>query len=119
MREILINLQKKLNHICPSFIQVPPNTPYPYITLEPGQILQGLPWGPSIALINVKIWSNYKGTREILKLARGVDTLLGGYVSPLAHGSLKVLDSSLMLFKDETTRVHTFRLKMLLRRDEA
>lgn len=117
MRELLNHIRANLNHICPSFIQVPPHVPYPHITLEPGQILQGLPWGPRIVLINIKIWSRYAGTREILKLAKGVDTLLTGYTPPTFDISIKVLDSIVTLSADEQTRVHTFRLKARLRGD--
>lgn len=114
MRELLNHLRTHLNQICPSYLQTLSHVSYPHITLEPGQILQGLPWGPRIVLIDIKIWSRYAGVKEILSLAKGVDTLLSNYVPLTFDVSIKTLDSTLTLLPDEQTRVHTFRLKARL-----
>jgi hypothetical protein len=110
MRDLLIDLRQELSSLCPTFLQVPPNTPTPYITIEPGQSLQGLPWGPRIAILTIKVWSRYYGTKEILMLAKGIEGLLQAY-RPV---SLKISESALILQKDEQTRVHRFRLKARL-----
>ncbi len=107
MRELFLDLTKLLEHVCPVFQHVPADPPHPYITLEPTQSLQGLPWGPTLVTFTVKIWSRYSGTKEILKLAKGVESLLYTY----QKGSLKVMKSGLSLLKDEETRVHTFSIK--------
>jgi hypothetical protein len=114
MGELLMTLSTTLGQVCPTFLQVPSHTAYPYITLEPEQSLQGLPWGPRMVIISVKIWSRYAGTQEILKLAREAEAYLQGY-HPQA-GSLKILESTLTLLKDGQTRVHTFRIKVRLLR---
>lgn len=108
MGEFLKNLTMGLNHICPTFIQTPFQTPYPYITLEAEQKLQGLPWGPSMVIVTVKIWSRYGGTQEILTLAKGVEEFL---YEQSFKTSLKILESALSLLTDGQTRVHSFRLK--------
>lgn len=114
MREFLIDFAALLGQVSPAFLQVPPKTAYPYITLEPAQSLHGLPGGPTILTLSVKIWSRYAGTQEILKLARGVEVLLQGYAPKHIKVSLKILESALMLLNDGQTRVHTFRLKARL-----
>lgn len=107
MRELFLDLTKILAPVCPVFHHVPPEAPYPYMTLEPLSSLQGLPWGPTLVTFTLKIWSRYAGTKEILKLAKTVDALLHTY----QKGSLKVMESSLALLKEGETRVHTFSIK--------
>lgn len=114
MGEFLKKLSEGLNRICPTFTQVPFQTPYPYITLEAEQILQGLPWGPCMVILTVKIWSRYTGTQEILRFAKDVEAFLQTYGGPAFEVSLKILESSLVLLKDGQTRVHCFRLKARL-----
>jgi hypothetical protein len=111
MGEFLNYLTTGLTHICPAFTQVPPQTVYPYITLEVEQKLQGLPWGPFMVIVSVKIWSRYAGTQEILKLAKAVEEFLS---TQTFKGSLKLLESTLVLLNDSQTRVHSFRLKARL-----
>lgn len=108
MGELLKKLLTGLSHICPAFMQVPSQTAYPYITLEADNILQGLPWGPSMVMLNIKIWSRYAGTQEILKFAREVEGFL---YEQSFDVSLKILESTLVLLNDGQTRVHCFRLK--------
>ena len=108
MGEFLKKLTTGLEHICPTFTQVPPQTAYPYISLEPEQNLQGLPWGPSMVILSVKIWSRYAGTQEVLKFAKEVE----GFLDEQSFvGCLKILESTLVLLEDGQTRVHCFRLK--------
>lgn len=108
MGELLKNLTAGLGHICPTFTQVPPQSAYPYITLEAEQNLQGLPWGPSMVILSVKIWSRYAGTQEILSLAKEVEGFL---YEQSFKTSLKILESTLVFLNDDQTRVHCFRLK--------
>ncbi len=115
MREFLTNLMTTLHQVCPTFLQVKPHTAYPYITIEPQQMLQGLPGGPCIVTLAIKISSRYAGTREILKLAKRIESLLHGYSPASIKVSLKILKSSLVLLADEQTRVHTFLLKARLK----
>lgn len=114
MGEFLKNLAKELGQLCPTFTQVPHPTPYPYITLEAEQILQGAPWGASMAIVNLKIWSRYAGTQEILRIAKNVEEFLNGPKIPSLQISLKLLESSLLLLQDGQTRIHCFRLKARL-----
>jgi hypothetical protein len=107
MRKFCSDLTKALSRICPAFLQVPPEAPYPYITVEPQTSLQGLPWGPTLATLKVKIWSRYAGTQEILKMARKAEQIF--YIQQ--QGSLKIMQSALTLLTDKQTRVHTFSLK--------
>jgi len=117
MRKFYTDLTAALSQVCPAFLHVPPQTIYPYITLEPGNSLQGLPWGPLIVIFSVKIWSRYTGTQEILKLAHAVEHLLHWYTPKTFTASLKILESTLILLKDGQTRVQTFRLKARLTGD--
>ncbi|HUX80523.1 MAG TPA: hypothetical protein VMW10_12390 [Alphaproteobacteria bacterium] len=117
MREFLIDLKANLEEICPTFLQVPPKTPYPYITLEPGHYMQGFPWGPLIVTLTIKIWSDYAGTKEILSLGRAVEKHLKRYTSTAFEVSLKIDKSSLLHMVDEQIRVHTIGLKARLRGD--
>lgn len=112
MDEFLKKLTTELNQICPAFLQVPFQTPYPYITVEADTLLQGLPWGPSMAIVSVKIWSRYTGIQEVLKFAKAIEELLS-----LSEWALKILESTLVMLNDGQTRVHTFRLKTRLSRD--
>lgn len=114
MGRFLKNLAESLDQFCPTFTQVPPQTPYPYITIEAEQMLQGVPWGPSMVILSVKIWSRYAGTQEILKLAKNVEDFLNTYHSPSLQVSLRILESTLVLLKDGQTRIHCFRLKVRL-----
>lgn len=114
MGEFLNHLREGLQQICPSFLHVPPQTPYPYITLEAEQILKGLPWGPSMVMVRIKIWSRYAGTQEILKLAKAVESFLQTYHPLTFHISLKLVESGLILLSDGQTRIHEFRLKTRL-----
>jgi len=107
MRELFLDLTKLLGQVCPVFQHVPSEALYPYMTLEPLNSLQGLPWGPTFVTFTVKIWSRYAGTKEILKLAKVVESLLYTY----QKGSLKVMKSGLSLLKDGDIRVHTFSVK--------
>ncbi|MBI2707868.1 MAG: hypothetical protein HYX35_06135 [Proteobacteria bacterium] len=107
MRELFLDLTKTLEQVCPVFQHVPPESPYPYMTLEPLHSLQGLPWGPTLVTFTLKIWSQYAGTKEILKLAKTVEEMLHTY----QVGSLKVMKSGLSLLRDRETRVHTFSIK--------
>jgi hypothetical protein len=117
MREFLIDLRTTLTEVCPTFLQVPLKTPYPYITIEPGHYLQGFPWGPLIVTLTIKICSDYAGTKEILSLARAVEKRLRRYTSTTFEVGLKMEKSSLMLLVDEKIRVHTILLKARLRGD--
>lgn len=108
MGEFLKNMTLGLSHICPTFTQVPFQTVYPYITVEVEQNLQGLPWGPSMVILSVKIWSRYAGTQEILKFAKEVEGFL---YEQSFKTSLKILESTLVLLDDGQTRLHCFRLK--------
>lgn len=108
MGEFLNTLRTGLSEICPTYTHVPPGTPYPYITIEAEQTLQGLPWGPLMAIVTVKIWSRYTGMKEILKLAKDVEDYL--YEQSFTT-SLKILESTLTLLDDGQTRVHGFRMK--------
>lgn len=111
MGEFLNTLRAGLTEICPAYTHVPSGVPYPYITLEAEHTLQGLPWGPLMAVVMVKIWSRYEGMKEILKLADDVE----GYLYKQSFTtSLKILESSLVLLNDGQTRVHTLRLKARL-----
>ena len=109
MGEFLIKLETELTQFCPTFTQVPQQTSYPYISIEMDQLLQGMPWGPSIVVLNVKIWSRYCGTFEIFRLAKQVEGFFQHYTEP--HASLKIIESTLTLLKDGQTRQHCFRLK--------
>lgn len=115
MRKVLNDMRKLLNEICPTFVQVPPDVPYPYITLEPEHSLIGLPKGPSILILNIRLWSQYKGTMEILKLTRKVEKMLLLRVPQSLKVALKILESSLLLQKDKETRTHTFSIKLRYR----
>ena len=110
MRKFLSDLRTNLNQICPTFLHVPPQTVYPYVTIEVEQSLQGLPWGPRVVKLSVKVWSQYKGTQEILKLAKGIENHLQKYSSSVLSVSLKVLESTLVFLPEGQTRVHTFRV---------
>ncbi len=112
MREFLIMLRKSLSEVCPTFLQIPSQTPYPYITISPGRSLQGLPWGPRVLLLTIKIWSQYTGTQEILRLTKELENLIQEYNFRPFEGSLKIVESGLILLKDKQTRVHTFLLKV-------
>ena len=115
MREFLTDLMTTLHQVCPTFLQVKPHTAYPYITIEPQQMLQGFPGGPCIVTLAIKISSRYAGTREILKLAQRIESLLQGYNPSTFKVSLKVLKSSLVLLADGQTRIHTFLVKARLK----
>ena len=115
MRELLTDLMTTLHQVCPTFLQVKPHTAYPYVTIEPQQMLQGFPRGPCIVTLVIKISSRYAGTREILKLAQRIESLLQGYSPPTFKVSLKVLKSSLVLLADGQTRIHTFLVKARLK----
>ncbi len=115
MREMLTDLLKHLNQVCPTFVHVPERAPYPYVTLELEHSLHGYPHGPRIFVVRVKIWSQYKGTLEILKLAKEVEESLDLYNLKSFDLSLKIIESSLVLLSDEETRLHTFRLKIRLK----
>lgn len=117
MRNLLIDLRTSLGEVCPTFLHVPTKSTYPYITIEPGQSLHGLPWGSTILTLTIKIWSCYTGTREILKLSKCVETRLQKYTPNSFEVSLKMLESTLVLLSDGKTRVHSFRLKARLRRN--
>jgi hypothetical protein len=106
MLNFLKNLTNGLETICPTFTHVPPQTPYPYITVEAEQVLQGLPWGPCMAMMTVKIWSRYMGLHEILTLVKDVEAFL-----QTQRGGLKILESKLVLLNDGQTRLHSLRLK--------
>jgi hypothetical protein len=108
MGEFFKKMTLALSQICPTFTQVLPQTPYPYITLEAEQTLQGIPWGPSMVILRVKIWSRYRGTQEILRLAKEVEKFL--YAGTF-YVSLKILESTLVFLDDGQTRIHCFRLK--------
>jgi len=114
MRDFLLDLTKALTEICPAFLHLPPETPYPYITIEPVSSLQGLPWGPTIITLTIKIWSRYTGTHEILKLARSVEKTVNTY----KKSSLKIIKSALTLRADKKTRVHTIHLQARVTSDE-
>jgi hypothetical protein len=107
MRDFILDLTKTLTPLCPTFLHVPPETPYPHISIEPLQSLMGVPWGPTIVTLVIKIWSQYAGTKEILILAKGVERILRYY----EKANIKVAESGLALSGDGTTRIHTFRLK--------
>lgn len=115
MRKLLIDLRRALNEFCPTFLHVPFDVAYPHMTLEPRQNLKGLPWGPHILLLNLKIWSRYQGTREILKIAKKIEKALYAHIPKSLGISLKVTESSLSLLKDGQTRSHTFGLKIRYR----
>lgn len=112
MHEFLNDFRQTLNRVCATFLQVPPETYYPYITLEPDLILKGLPWGPTMVTLNVKIWSRYAGTHEIVMFSRRVEQLILTYAPKTLKVSLKILKSTLVLLNDGQTRVHTFHLKV-------
>ena len=114
MGGLLKNLTIGLEQFCPTFTQVPQQTSYPYITIEVEQMLQGIPWGPSMVMFSIKIWSRYAGTQEILKFAKNVEEFLNSYNLPSSQVSLKILESTLVLLKDGQTRLHCFRLKARL-----
>ncbi|EKE10377.1 MAG: hypothetical protein ACD_16C00043G0004 [uncultured bacterium] len=110
MRKLLNELRNDLSLICPTHIQRPEEVFFPHITLVPEQSLYGVPWGPRIACISIKLWSRYAGTLEILRLGYEVEQRLYAF-SPF---SLKLMESSLHLLKDERTRLYKLRLKALL-----
>lgn len=112
MRELLTTLSTALGQICPTFVHVPPQTVYPYITLEPKQVLEGFPAGSRVMLVSIKIWSRYKGTQEILKLAKEVEGLLQNYAPQTFKVSVKILESTLVFLEDGNTRLHTIQIKM-------
>lgn len=112
MREFLLSLKQSLEEVCPTYVHVPPRAHYPYITLEPEIFLQGVPWGPLIVRLQVKIWSHYLGTQEVLQFAHQVEEALESYPS----ASLKILKSVLVLLKDGKTRLHTFDVKARIKR---
>src|SRR4030095_2221995 len=102
MRDLLKDLSHNLQDICPVFLQLPlaeKDISYPYITIEPENFLQGLPWGPSIMTLFVKIWSRYTGTKEILILTKKVEKKLHSYTSATLNVSIKILTSALLLLK--------------------
>lgn len=107
MRNFILDLSKSLTPLCPTFLHVPPETPYPHISIEPLQSLMGVPWGPTIVTLAIKIWSQYAGTKEILSLAKSVENVLQHY----GKANIKVSESGLALSNDGTTRVHTIRIK--------
>jgi len=117
MHEFLSDFRQTLNHVCATFLQVPPQTSYPYITLEPNLVLKGLPWGPTMVTLNVKIWSRYAGTHEIVMFSRRVEQIILTYVPKTLKVSLKIVKSALELLNDGQTRVHTFRLKVRIAGD--
>jgi hypothetical protein len=107
MRDFILDLTKILTPLCPTFLHVPPETPYPHISIEPLQSLMGVPWGPTVITLAIKIWSQYAGTKEILNLAKEVERVLRHY----NKANIKISESSLALSNDGTTRVHTIRIK--------
>lgn len=115
MRKLLKDLKDELGSICPTYIQRPEEISFPHITLVPEQTLCGVPWGPRIACLSIKLWSRYAGTLEILQLGKEVEQRIYNFSS----FSLKLTESSLLLLKDERTRLYKFRLKALLPAREA
>jgi len=107
MRDFFLDLTKVLSQVCPVFLHVPPEATYPYMTLEPINSLQGIPKGPTLITFTLKIWSQYAGTKEILRMAKRVEPLLHAY----QKGSLKIMKSGIALLKEGNTRVHTFNIK--------
>lgn len=112
MRKLINNIRKSLDELCPTFVQVPEDIPYPYITLEPENNLMGLPSGPSILVMKIRLWSQYKGTMEILKLTRKVEKMLLMKIPQSLKIALKIVESSLTLQKDKLTRTHTFSIRL-------
>lgn len=108
MHEIAVNLINTFTQVCPTFLSVPHPVPYPHMTVEPKSELKGMPRGPTVAIITLKIWSRYAGLREILLLKKEAESKMEAY--PL--GSIKLMDSILSLGEDKITHVHTFRLKV-------
>ena len=110
MRKLLKELQESLSLVCPTYIQHPEVLDFPHITLVPEQSLCGVPWGPRVAYVSVKLWSRYTGTLEILRLGKEVESTLIHFLPY----SLKLTESTLLLLKDKRTRLYKFRLKALL-----
>lgn len=115
MRKLLWTLTRSLSHICPAFLHVPMNIPYPYITLEPEQTLKGVPWGPSILCLSVKVWSRYTGTQEVLSLANNVDEFFREFNPESFDLNLNIKESKLILLSDGQTRLYNLRLKLLFK----
>jgi hypothetical protein len=113
MGKFLYDLSESLTPVCQTFIHVPEKTSYPYITLEPEHTLTGIPWGPKMVVLSIKIWSRHIGTMEILKLARSVEE----QIQTFPKASLKIRESHLQVLKDGQTRVHTFKVKARVRGD--
>ena len=108
MHKFALDLMTTLTPVCPTFLAVPLDVPYPHITVEPQSCLTGVPKGPTVAIMCVKILSRYRGLREILLLKRDVDHILATYLL----GSIKIQESVLSLLDDKVTHVHTFRLRV-------
>jgi hypothetical protein len=117
MRTVLKDLIQILSPECPAFTQAPSQKIYPYMTLDVVQNLQGYPHGPRILMVNLKIWSQYNGTFEILKLAKDVEHRLERYKPQTYTGSVKICESSMSLQKDGLTRAFLFRLKIRIKGD--
>jgi len=117
MRNVLKDLIKTVSSVCPTYTQVPSQKTYPFITLDVVQNLQAYPSGPRVLMVNLKIWSQYKGVIEILQLAKKVEHLLERYKPQTFTGSLKIWESSMSLHKDGITRLFLFRLKIRIKGD--
>ena len=107
MREFFTDLIVLLSPLCPTFLQLPPKVPYPHITVEDITSLCGLPAGPTLLSFSLKIWSQYAGTKEILKTLHEVEAIIGTY----QKARMKVMKSFLTVLSDGKTRVHTLHLK--------
>jgi hypothetical protein len=107
MREFFTDLIHVLSPLCPTFLQLPPEVPYPHMTVEEITSLCGIPAGPTLLSFSLKIWSQYAGTKEILKTLHEVENLIITY----QKGRMKIMKSFLTLLSDGKTRVHTLHLK--------
>ncbi len=115
MRNLLNKLRESLNALYPTYTQVPEDPHYPHIEIQIRQFLKGLPWGPHIMMVNLILLSRYKGTREILRMIKKVETALHLDIPKLLKSSLKIKESSMILSNDGETRIHTFGVKIRYR----
>jgi hypothetical protein len=107
MREFFKDLINTLNLLFPTFLQLPPEVPFPHITVEKITSLYGIPSGPTVLSFSLKIWSQYPGTKEILKTLHDVEVFINSY----QKGQIKIMKSFLSTLPDGRTRVYTIHLK--------
>jgi hypothetical protein len=107
MRKFLGDLIASLDPYCPTFLTLPPDVPYPHITLEGIRSLSALPLGPTALTFELKIWSRYAGPKEILIILKQIESLFHTH----KKGQFKIIKSFLAILPHEEKRVHTLHVK--------